>query len=223
MQAADLQQRFGITTHVIACDLESARRRYTAPRRDQKPRHHAQRARQQRRLRHLRRIQRYVARFATRNGATQLDDGGRTHEIIPPRPAATKGKILNLASTAAFQPGPYMAVYYATKAFVLSFSEALAAELAEQRRHGNRVLSRSDGLRLPRQSRHARFENGQRQATSHLGGNCPQRLPRDAAREKSLRPGNQELDPRPIAQIRATPPGYPHRHLGDRADLSAIP
>jgi uncharacterized protein len=42
---------------------------------------------------------------------------------------ATKGKIINTASTAAFQPGPYMAVYYATKAFVLSFSEALASEL----------------------------------------------------------------------------------------------
>ena len=41
-----------------------------------------------------------------------------------------KGKIMNVASTAAFQPGPYMAVYYATKAFVLSFTEALASELA---------------------------------------------------------------------------------------------
>lgn len=39
------------------------------------------------------------------------------------------GKILNIASTAAFQPGPTMAVYYATKAYVLSFSEALAEEL----------------------------------------------------------------------------------------------
>jgi uncharacterized protein len=39
------------------------------------------------------------------------------------------GKILNVASTAAFQPGPLMAVYYASKAFVLSFSEALANEL----------------------------------------------------------------------------------------------
>lgn len=39
------------------------------------------------------------------------------------------GKIMNVASTAAFQPGPLMAVYYATKAFVLSFSEAIAEEL----------------------------------------------------------------------------------------------
>ncbi|WP_331280795.1 SDR family NAD(P)-dependent oxidoreductase [Bacillus sp. UNC41MFS5] len=40
------------------------------------------------------------------------------------------GRILNVASTAAFQPGPLMAVYYATKAFVLSFSEALVEELS---------------------------------------------------------------------------------------------
>ncbi|QLE54792.1 SDR family oxidoreductase [Nostoc sp. TCL26-01] len=39
------------------------------------------------------------------------------------------GKILNVASAAAFQPGPLMAVYFATKAYVLSFSEALANEL----------------------------------------------------------------------------------------------
>jgi len=39
------------------------------------------------------------------------------------------GKILNLASTAAFQPGPTMSVYFATKAYVLSFSEAIANEL----------------------------------------------------------------------------------------------
>jgi short-subunit dehydrogenase len=39
------------------------------------------------------------------------------------------GKILNVASAAAFQPGPLMAVYFATKAYVLSFSEAIANEL----------------------------------------------------------------------------------------------
>jgi uncharacterized protein len=45
--------------------------------------------------------------------------------------ARKKGKILNVASTAAYQPGPWMAVYYATKAYVLSFSEALSNELSE--------------------------------------------------------------------------------------------
>ncbi|MBX9808793.1 SDR family oxidoreductase [Candidatus Gracilibacteria bacterium] len=41
------------------------------------------------------------------------------------------GRILNIASTAAFQPGPYMAVYFATKSYVLSFSLALSTELKE--------------------------------------------------------------------------------------------
>lgn len=45
--------------------------------------------------------------------------------------ARKNGKILNLASTAAFQPGPTMAVYFATKAYVLSFSEAVANEVKE--------------------------------------------------------------------------------------------
>ena len=40
-----------------------------------------------------------------------------------------QGRVLNVASTAAFQPGPLMSIYYATKAFVLSFSEAITNEL----------------------------------------------------------------------------------------------
>lgn len=42
---------------------------------------------------------------------------------------AKDGRIMNIASTAAFQPGPLMATYYATKAFVLSYSEAISYEL----------------------------------------------------------------------------------------------
>jgi len=49
--------------------------------------------------------------------------------LLPPMVARRAGRVLNVASTAAFQPGPMMAVYYATKAYVLSFSEALADEL----------------------------------------------------------------------------------------------
>ncbi len=52
-----------------------------------------------------------------------------TKLFLPEMLARQTGKILNVASTAAFQPGPLMAVYYATKAYVLSFSEALANEL----------------------------------------------------------------------------------------------
>jgi short-subunit dehydrogenase len=46
-----------------------------------------------------------------------------------PMQARRRGGILNVASTAAFQPGPHMAVYYASKAYVLSFTEALNHEL----------------------------------------------------------------------------------------------
>ena len=50
--------------------------------------------------------------------------------FLPAMLARRDGKIMNVASTAAFQPGPLMAVYYATKAYVLSLSEALANEVA---------------------------------------------------------------------------------------------
>jgi hypothetical protein len=50
--------------------------------------------------------------------------------FVPGMIARRRGRVLNVASTAAFQPGPGMAVYYATKSYVLSFSEALSEELA---------------------------------------------------------------------------------------------
>lgn len=54
---------------------------------------------------------------------------GLTRIFLPQMLEAGKGKIMNVASTAAFQPGPLMAVYFATKAYVLSLSEALHNEL----------------------------------------------------------------------------------------------
>ena len=56
--------------------------------------------------------------------------------VAPEMIARKSGAILNVASTAAFQPGPKMAVYFATKAFVLSFTEALHEELKP---HGIKV------------------------------------------------------------------------------------
>ena len=53
-----------------------------------------------------------------------------THRLLPGMIARARGGILNVASTAGFQPGPLMTVYYATKAYVISFSEGLAGELA---------------------------------------------------------------------------------------------
>ncbi|EDX86210.1 KR domain superfamily [Synechococcus sp. PCC 7335] len=51
-----------------------------------------------------------------------------SHLFLPSMIARGQGQILNVSSTAAFQPGPRMAVYFATKAYVLSLSEALSAE-----------------------------------------------------------------------------------------------
>ncbi len=52
-----------------------------------------------------------------------------TKLFLPSMLEKGRGKIMNVASTAAFLPGPFMALYYASKAFVLSFSEALNKEL----------------------------------------------------------------------------------------------
>jgi short-subunit dehydrogenase len=72
---------------------------------------------------------------------TDLDTAGRMIEVnvtaltaltklfLPGMLARRRGRILNVASTAGFAPGPLMAVYYATKAYVISLSEALAEEL----------------------------------------------------------------------------------------------
>jgi uncharacterized protein len=53
-----------------------------------------------------------------------------TKLFLPAMLARRSGRILNIASTAAFVPGPLMAVYYASKAYVVSFSQALANEVA---------------------------------------------------------------------------------------------
>jgi len=52
-----------------------------------------------------------------------------TRSVLPGMVARRRGRIMLLASTAAFQPGPKMAVYYASKAYVLSFGQAIAYEL----------------------------------------------------------------------------------------------
>lgn len=53
-----------------------------------------------------------------------------TRLFLPSMLKNNRGKIMNVSSTAAFQPGPFMACYFASKAYVLFFSEALAEELS---------------------------------------------------------------------------------------------
>ena len=66
-----------------------------------------------------------------------------THRFLPPMRERKRGTIINVASTAGFQAVPYMATYAATKAFVLSFSEALAEE---NRLHGIHVMALCPGV-----------------------------------------------------------------------------
>jgi len=66
-----------------------------------------------------------------------------THRFLPRMRERKRGTIINVASTAAFQPVPYMATYAATKAFVLSFSEAL---WEENRLHGVHVMALCPGV-----------------------------------------------------------------------------
>ena len=66
-----------------------------------------------------------------------------THRFLQPMRERKSGAIINVASTAGFQPVPYMATYAATKAFVLSFSEAL---WEENRPYGIEVLALCPGV-----------------------------------------------------------------------------
>ncbi len=91
-----------------------------------------------------------AGKFADLDGKRQramidLNCGALTelaHAVLLGMIKRKSGAILNVASTAAFQPGPGMAVYFATKAFVLSFSEALHEEV---RRHGVTVTALCPG------------------------------------------------------------------------------
>jgi short-subunit dehydrogenase len=66
-----------------------------------------------------------------------------THRFLIPMVERRQGSIINVASTAGFQPVPFMATYAATKAFVLSFSEAL---WEENRSHGIKIMALCPGV-----------------------------------------------------------------------------
>jgi short-subunit dehydrogenase len=91
-----------------------------------------------------------LGRFANLDAAREremidLNCGALTdlcRAVVPGMIERRRGAILNVASTAAFQPGPKMAVYFATKAYVLSFTEALHEELKP---HGIKVSALCPG------------------------------------------------------------------------------
>ncbi len=79
-----------------------------------------------------------------------------TRLFLPEMIRRSHGKILNVASTAAFQPGPFMACYFASKAYVLSFTEALAEEI---RRTGVTVTAFCPGPTRTQFQKRAHTEN----------------------------------------------------------------
>ncbi len=129
--ASDLKSKFGVETNIVALDLAregAAQTLFTqVPECD---------------------VLVNNAGFANNGKFAQLPEDEIDQEVhldvvtltqlcrlyLPGMLARKSGRILNIASTAAFLPGPNMAVYYASKAYVLSFSEALAEEV-----HGSGV------------------------------------------------------------------------------------
>src|SRR5579884_3955262 len=124
--AAELREQFGISVQVVALDLAQPNAAHglfaQVPQCD---------------------VLVNNAGFANNGRFVQLDEQHVLEEIqldvttltqltrlyLPGMIARRNGKILNVASTAGFLPGPNMAVYYAGKAYVISFSEALAEEV----------------------------------------------------------------------------------------------
>jgi short-subunit dehydrogenase len=131
IQAADLQSRFKITATVIGADLETN---------DGAAKLHAEVKARGVTLSALVNNAGYGTFGEFKDSALgpelammqlNMNTVVSLSKLFLPDLLATRGKLLNVASTAAFQPGPYMAVYYATKSFVLSFSEAIASELED--------------------------------------------------------------------------------------------
>ncbi len=86
-----------------------------------------------------------------------------TRVFLPPMLERRRGRIVNVASNAAFQPIPYLGVYAATKAFVLSFTEALASELE---------AAGSGSRRSVRASRRRSFWTSPRRVGNCASGGC---------------------------------------------------
>jgi len=113
-------------------------------------------------------------------GQIQLNITALTHLtrlFLPAMIVRQRGKIMNVASTAAFQPGPLMAVYYATKAYVLSFSEALANEVS---RSGVTVTCFCPGATNTNFARRAGNDNTR--LFKKIGGMKVERVARDGYR-----------------------------------------
>lgn len=99
-----------------------------------------------------------------------------THRCLQPMKAQRSGSIINISSTAAFQPIPYFAIYAATKAFVLSFSEALWYECKD---YGVKVLGVCPGPTETEFFKSADFPDSMK-ASASQGYDSPEAVVSDA-------------------------------------------
>jgi short-subunit dehydrogenase len=105
-----------------------------------------------------------------------------THRFLRKMRQRKQGAIINVASTAGFQPVPFMATYAATKAFLLSFSEAL---WEENRAHGVHVMALCPGVTETNFFQAARMEKPPMRAAQHPEDVVEAAL-RGLARKKSV-------------------------------------
>jgi uncharacterized protein len=114
-----------------------------------------------------------------------------THHFLPGMVSRGRGWVLNVASSAAFQPGPLMSVYYATKAYVLSLSEGLREEV---RRSGVGVTALCPGPTV------SEFQEKAGVNASYLGAFFPR-----ASSERAAEVGVRALfRGRPVAVVGVT-------------------
>ncbi len=123
--------------------------------------------------------------------------------MLPGMIERRQGGILNVASLAAFQAGPYMAVYYATKAFVLSLSEALHDEAKP---HGVTVTALCPGPTESEFSDTAGLKDSRlfEAGVMSLGGSRPRRSRGLRGGPGHRHPGSQEPGRSPRLEVRAT-------------------
>jgi hypothetical protein len=137
-----------------------------------------------------------------------------TSLVLPSMVARRRGAILNVASTPAFQPGPFMSVYYATKAYVLSFSEAIVEELTGSGVTVTALCPRAyrDRLRLGGERRgvDALHED----SSGRVKGRRPRGLRGDEARQTHRHPRHEEQAARTIDSHLAATSGYEDRAEG---------
>ena len=111
-----------------------------------------------------------------------------TRLFLPGMVSRGRGRVLNVASIAAFQPGPLMAGYYATKAYVLSLSEALR-RAARDRGDGDVPLPRPDVHRVRLRGGHARVAAVRQPERDGRRPGGRRRIPGHHARQRVAIPG----------------------------------